>query len=244
MKTLRNILTAAVLFIVGFALRAQGATYLTAAAWGFGFWYAIIVVFTLFERLGLSNLAANYTTYDIMVMAVLVAIGGVLKAYWAQIRMVVESFLGPFSSFIIAPGFYVWGILAAYLVRKPGSGTISMVLGGVVEILAGNPFGVPVLLFNFWEGLGPDIAYGIFRYKKYNLFVAILGGLLASYFGVFYGWYYFGLSEVGVLALLGVLASDTVGGIVAGVVGHYLAVGLERLGVKTTREAIVEPAYE
>ncbi len=242
MKTLRNILTAALFIILGFALRAQEATYLTAAAWGFGFWYAITVVFTLFEKLGLSSLAGNYTTYDIMVMAVLIATGGIFKAYWAQLRMVIESFLGPFGSFIIGPGFYFWAILACHLVRKPGSGTISMVLGGVVEVLAGNPFGIPVLLFNFWEGLGPDIAYGIFRFKKYNLPVAILGGLLASYFGVFYSWYYFGLAEYGFWALAGVMASNGLAGVIAGLVGYLLAQGLERVGVKTSRETIIEPA--
>jgi energy-coupling factor transport system permease protein len=212
-----------------------------AVTWALAFWAAIDFVFILGKRVGWTKITGEYTTYDIMVMAVLIAAGGVLKAYWAQVRVIVESLTGPFgSSIIIGPGFYMFAILACYLVRKPLSGTISMVLGGVIEILAGNPFGLPVLLFNFWEGLGPDIAYAIFRFKKYTLWVALIAGLLASYFGVFYGWYYFGFSKLPFTQFLIYLLTRFLGGLLAGILGHYLGVGLEKVGVRPPAKAVVE----
>lgn len=215
---------------------------LTAVVAGAAFFLIMWFLLDLFSMLGLEGLAAQYTTYDIMVMAVLIAAGGVVKAYWGQVRMILESIMGPYATFIVGPGFYFWAILACYLVRKPLSGTISMVLGGVVEILAGNPFGLPVLLFNFWEGLGPDIAYSIFRLKKYTVPVAILAGLLASYFGVFYSWFYFGFSDLPFTAFMIFLGEKAISGVIAGLVGHYLGVALEKVGVRPPATAVVEDA--
>jgi energy-coupling factor transport system substrate-specific component len=236
--------------VVGVALAVWGITLITgeAVVWqtalvlGAAFFLIAWFLLDLFNKLGMKGLAEQYTTYDIMVMAVLIAAGGVVKAYWGQVRMILESIMGPYATFIIGPGFYFWAILACYLVRKPLSGTISMVLGGVVEILAGNPFGLPVLAFNFWEGLGPDIAYGIFGLKRYTVPVAILAGLLASYFGVFYGWYYFGFEQLPPMAFLSYLGTKFLSGVIAGLVGHYLGVALEKVGVRPPAEAVIEEA--
>ncbi|MCL4563009.1 MAG: ECF transporter S component [Chloroflexi bacterium] len=112
---------------------------LVAIGWGVAFYFAIAFVLTWAGLSGATSFAASYTTRDIVIMGALIAIGGVAKAYWGQLRLVLESVIGPYAEFVIGPGFYVWAILACQLVRKPLSGTISMVLGGVVEILAGTP---------------------------------------------------------------------------------------------------------
>jgi energy-coupling factor transport system permease protein len=240
---------AVVLGIVGVnMIRAGDApVWQTAVVLGAAFFAAIWFLLGLFKMLGIKSLTDQYTTYDIMVMAVLIAAGGVVKAYWGQVRMILESIMGPYATFIVGPGFYFWAILACYLVRKPLSGTISMVLGGVLEILVGNPFGLPVLAFNFWEGLGPDIAYSAFKLKKYTVPVAILAGLGASYLGVFYSWYYFGFNltfntPAGRTAFFIFLGEKLLSGIIAGLIGHYLGVALEKVGVRPPAAAVVEDA--
>ena len=240
------LILAIVLAVVGFSLmNGDAPVWQTALVLGIAFFAAVWFLFGLFKLLGFKTLTEQYTTYDIMVMAVLIAAGGVVKAYWGQVRMILESLMGPYATFIIGPGFYFWAILACYLVRKPLSGTISMVLGGVIEILVGNPFGLPVLAFNFWEGLGPDIAYSAFKLKRYTVTVAIIGGLLASFLGVFYSWFYFGFNETistsaGRIAFLVFLGEKVVSGVIAGLVGHYLGVALEKVGVRPPAAAVVE----
>lgn len=239
---LKPLIVAVVVGIISFNMaRADFPPVLTALGWGITVWFAFDLLLIIGRMTGLSTFYTEYTTYDIMVMAALIAAGGIFKAYWGQLRLIFESLFGPFGSGIIGSGFYFWAILACFLVRKPLTGTVTMVLGGVVEILAGNPFGLPVLLFNFWEGLGPDIAYGLFRYKKYTLGVGILAGLLAAYFGVFYGWYYFGFQFLGMGAFLLYLFTQGVGGVIGGVVGHYLGVALEKIGVRPPAKAVIEP---
>jgi energy-coupling factor transport system substrate-specific component len=240
---LKSLVLAVILGIIAFNMVKAGISpTLAALAWGVMAWYIIEFLFGLARITGLSSFYTEYTTYDIMVMAALIAAGGIVKAYWGQLRLIFESLFGPYGSGILGGGFYFWAVLACYLVRKPLTGTISMVLGGVVEILAGNPFGLPVLLFNFWEGLGPDIAYGLFRLKKYTLGVAILAGLLAAYFGVVYGWYYFGFQYLGLGPFLVYLVSTGIGGLLGGVLGHYVGMALERVGVRPPAKAVIESA--
>jgi ABC-type thiamin/hydroxymethylpyrimidine transport system permease subunit len=155
--------------------------------------------------------------------------------------MVLESAFGQFAVLLIGPGFYIWAILACNLVRKPLSGTISMTIGSVVEILAGNPFGLPVFLYNFWEGLGPDISYNfIFRNKRYDLLVAVIGGILAAALGLAYGWYYFGFQQLPALAFIIYVVESLAGGAIAGIIGYYLSKALERIGVKPPEETVIE----
>jgi len=100
--------------VVGVALAIWGVTLMTggeAAAWqialvlGAAFFLIVWFLLDLFSMLGMKDLAEQYTTYDIMVMAVLIAAGGVVKAYWGQVRMILESIMGPYATFIIGPGF-------------------------------------------------------------------------------------------------------------------------------------------
>jgi len=211
-----------------------------AFIWGLALVGVSPLIITLVSELEIPNFAKSYTTRDVLVMALLIAIGGVFKAYWGQLRMIIESVFGPYASFAVNPGFMLWGVLANFLIRKPFSGTISMVLGGVVEILVGNPFGLPVLAFNFWEGLGPDIVFAATRYRKYNLSVSIIGGALAAALGLGYVWVYFGFAYLSIWAFLVAVVVELIGGAIGGVFGLLIATALERVGVKPPQEAVIE----
>ena len=208
---------------------------------GAGFLTDLAVVTGLTEKYSLEKLTSSYTTRDIFMMAVLIAIGGVIKGEWGKIRMFLEP-LGPFSSVIIGPGFYLWGTLGAYLIRKPLSGTISMTLGGVIEILLGNPYGLPVLIFNFYEGLGPDLGYTVFGFKKYNVWTSILGCLIGSVIGIFYRLFSSGFQFLSPGLQILTWATGFAGAAIGGVIGYYVARGLEKLGVTQTTEVVVEEA--
>jgi ABC-type thiamin/hydroxymethylpyrimidine transport system permease subunit len=234
----------AILFGIGAYLgtRSGIAVIFSAILWGVFFYFLVAFFMEWAKAAGATAFIESYTTRDVVVMAALIAIGGVAKAYWGQLRMLLESAFGPYAEFVIGPGFYIWGILACNLVRKPLSGTISMTIGSAVEILAGNPFGLPVFLFNFWEGFGPDISYNfIFRNKRYDLLVAIIGGILSADLGLVYGWFYFGFSQLPAVAFIIYVIEVTLSGVAAGIIGYYLAKALERIGVKPPSEAVIEP---
>ena len=69
-------------------------------------------------------------------------------------------------------------VLAAYLVRKPGAGTLAMTLNGFGQVIF-NGTHAPHLLYGV-SGLGADITFALFGYKRYDARVAALAGIAAS----------------------------------------------------------------
>ncbi len=87
---------------------------------------------------------------------------------------------------VIGDLLLVWlqygGVLAAYLFRKPGSGTIAMTVNGFVQVYV-NGIHTPHLLYGV-TGLGADLVFGVFRYKRYDIRIAALAGTASEVF-----WY-------------------------------------------------------
>jgi ABC-type thiamin/hydroxymethylpyrimidine transport system permease subunit len=73
-------------------------------------------------------------------------------------------------------------VLAAFIVRKPGSGTIAMTINGFGQVFL-NGTHTPHLLYGV-AGLGADLVFAAFMYKRYDVRVAALAGLSAGLF-----WY-------------------------------------------------------
>jgi ABC-type thiamin/hydroxymethylpyrimidine transport system permease subunit len=73
-------------------------------------------------------------------------------------------------------------VLAAFIVRKPGSGTIAMTINGFGQVFL-NGTHAPHLLYGV-AGLGADLALALFGYKRYDASVVALAGLSAGMF-----WY-------------------------------------------------------
>lgn len=103
--------------------------------------------------------------YEWLWMVAIIAVGGVAKGYWGSVRFITEALFGPFSTAVLGGFFYIWGILAAFSIRKFGASTLTMTVGAYIELLAGNPFGQMVYVYDFLEGLCADIAFLLFRYK-------------------------------------------------------------------------------
>ena len=73
-------------------------------------------------------------------------------------------------------------VLAAFIVRKPGSGTIAMTINGFGQVFL-NGTHAPHLLYGV-AGLGADLMFALFGYKRYDVSVVALAGLSAGMF-----WY-------------------------------------------------------
>jgi len=105
------------------------------------------------------------------------------------------------------------------------------VVAAVVSMLFGNAWGVSTLLFGLAEGIGAEIAFLLFAYRRFGLGVAVLSGVLA------------GAAEWASELLTGNMAKTFAfnatylvcnmisGAILCGVVAWLLARGLARTGV-------------
>jgi energy-coupling factor transport system substrate-specific component len=179
----------------------------------------------------------RYTTLDILIIAVIAAIGGVVSAYvvgaWAKF---IEGAIGPFGAALNNPFFIFWGIVAVLLVPKPGVALISSVLTGAVEVVAGSLDGSIVLVFVFLQGLGVEIGFLALGYAR-SLPAAVLGGALAGIGCAISLTAVFGFTKLDPVVLVVFYAAMAVAdGLIGGILAWAIAQGVGRAGIAGGRE--------
>ncbi|HSQ27628.1 MAG TPA: ECF transporter S component [Anaerolineales bacterium] len=175
-----------------------------------------------------------FTTRDLLIMAALASLGGIAGTYINALGDVFQSVLGFAGTTQWAAGLHVlWLILAAGLVKKPGTATITGILKGVVELLTGNTHGLLVLLVDVVAGVMVDLCLLPFG-KKLNIWIYAFAGGLAAASNVFVFQLFASLPAdmlaYGGLLLVGLVAFIS-GVIFAGILGWTLMNTLQQAGV-------------
>jgi energy-coupling factor transport system permease protein len=164
-----------------------------------------------------------------VVLAVILAVAcGVIYLGWSTLWIPISAIVGPMGAGFM---FGIWVIaspIVAYIIRKPGAAFIAEVAAAAVELLTGSHFGLSALLIGVFQGIGSEIAFALFRYKRYNLFTLMLSGALAAVFGMVYNLIAngFGFYTTDVLLLtlgIHIISGMILGGWLAKVVVDLLA---------------------
>ncbi|MEQ6897927.1 ECF transporter S component [Microbacterium sp. KR10-403] len=167
----------------------------------------------------------NWRVVDIVVAAVLgVAIGLV---FWAWNTIGYAWFE---AADALTPGFGgiavgIWligGVVGGLVIRKPGAALLVEVVAAVVSMLIGNVWGVSTVLEGIAQGLGAELVFLLFLYRRFTLPVAMLAGVVSALgswiFELFYGsspnilkTVEFNLIYLGTLVVSGALLAGLVG---------------------------------
>jgi len=122
-----------------------------------------------------------FTTRDLLIMAVLAALGGVASTYVNAVGNAVHAALGFPGATQWAAGLHsLWIVLAMGILRKTGAGTLMGIIKGSVELMSGNTHGVIILLINLVAGLLVDFGFFLFRDKRSIAPYLVAGGLSAG----------------------------------------------------------------
>ncbi|MGG3466147.1 ECF transporter S component [Neobacillus pocheonensis] len=119
------------------------------------------------------------TTVDIVLMAILAIVNGVAMTYLAMLNQMLTAIGGPILTSITLGLYTISGVLAAYIIRKPGAAFFTLTLAGVVQILSGNPNGLISITAAVTDGIGVELGYALFRYKRWGWGSTALAGLFA-----------------------------------------------------------------
>ena len=122
----------------------------------------------------------NFTTRDIVIMALMVGIAGLFQVLWAHLVFQAQV-LGPFVNLFGSFGFNLVSFLILFRIRKPGACVIVKTLSGVIEVLFGSPVGLFAIFYNLVEGLAADIVFVWFK-GNFSLNMIVAGSLLAWIF--------------------------------------------------------------
>jgi ABC-type thiamin/hydroxymethylpyrimidine transport system permease subunit len=157
---------------------------------------------------------------DLLVIAVLSGIGGVLSTYISYLGNLLNRVFGiPFGAGQFVSGLHVfWFILVAGLIRRPGAATAAGLLKGVIELLTGSSHGIAIILVSLVQGLLVDLVFLITR--RYNLGSFMLAGGISAASNVFvFQLLYFSGLPLAYLLLISVIALIS-GVLLAGSFGH------------------------
>lgn len=121
---------------------------------------------------------------------------------------------------------------AAYIIRKPGAALITEVLASAIELLMGNSGGATVVLTGLIQGVGCELGFAVFRYRKYNLLSMALSGVFAAVCIFCYELYYLSYYLLAPTMLAAQLAVRFASAVVfSGVIAKLACDGLARTGV-------------
>ncbi|MCF6096888.1 ECF transporter S component [Thermovorax subterraneus] len=126
-----------------------------------------------------------FSNRDLLVIAVLSGMGGVMSTYAGYLGNLLNRILGvPFGAGQFVSGLHVfWFILVAGLIRRLGAATAAGMLKGVVELLTGSTHGVAIVLVSLVQGLLVDVVLLVAR--RHNLASYMLAGGVSAASNVF-----------------------------------------------------------
>lgn len=118
-----------------------------------------------------------FSTTDLLMMAVIAAIGAVISALIINPIVRTLNIGTPFISMWIGALHLFSIVLGGLLVRKPGACMFTALLNGLLQMLFGNPAGVLCLLYGVGNGLGTEIGFLIFKYSPRIISTVLASGL-------------------------------------------------------------------
>jgi energy-coupling factor transport system substrate-specific component len=174
----------------------------------------------------------KYSTRDIVILAVIAAIAGVVNTGMGNLWYLANSSLGPMGGALLQ-GSFMWAyVLVMWLVRRPGAALALGIIEAAVEILLGNASGVGTLGWGVTQGLAIEVVMAIAMYGKFDLVAAICAGAAASQFGtlwtaILFGWDPAYARDVWLAVPINIVS----GAILSGVIGYLLARAIGRTGL-------------
>ena len=183
-----------------------------------------------------SNGRLQWRVVDMVTAAILGVACGVIFLVWNQLGGAAYSVIDaatPGFGGLVAGVWLLGGVLGGLVIRKPGAAVFVEVLAAVVSMALGSQWGISTVYSGIVQGLGAELVFLIFGYRKFNLPVAMLAGAGAGVAAwVFEG--FFGSSPNFAKTLtfnLIYLSTMIVTGLVlAGLVGWLLVRGLAQTG--------------
>ncbi|MDO4479411.1 MAG: ECF transporter S component [Lachnospiraceae bacterium] len=127
--------------------------------------------------------------------------------------------------------FGVWlmaATFAGYVIQKPGVAIVAEVIAAVIEVLLGNWFGPMVIVAGIIQGLGAEIVFAAFKYRRFQgkvMYLAAIGSCITSFLWSFVrsGYLQFSIGVLVIYFLIRLVSSLLFAGLICKKVGDGMA---------------------
>lgn len=171
---------------------------------------------------------------EIVILLVLAIALGVLWWGWTFFYALTTPFGALGLNYLFVGVWFTGGTLIPFLIRKPGAALLGEVAAAFVEGFI-TQWGITAVIWGLVQGLGCELIFALFRYKKYNLLVLLLAGTVAGLFSYildFFYSHYAGL-EPWVIAVQ-IVSALISGAVFGGLVAYLIGSGILKTGVMRT----------
>jgi energy-coupling factor transport system substrate-specific component len=179
----------------------------------------------------------NYTTRDVILLAALGVVAGVINIGLNQLWDPASAEGWPLTG-ALWQGTFAWAyLLAYYLVRKPGCLLIIGVLETAIQVLLGSAQGAQTIGWGLAQGLGAELVLAIGGYRSLHLIFFLMAGAGAAQLRTVWTLYAFandGSAEAMRQYWQAVPFNLLSGAAFSGLVGYLL-------GLAVTRTELIQP---
>ncbi|MGW9414546.1 ECF transporter S component [Arthrobacter cupressi] len=194
----------------------------------------------------------TWRVVDIVVAALIAIAGGVIFWAWSQGAALVSAPMNaayPPLTGLIAGGWMIPAVLGMLIIRKPGAALFCETVAATGELIMGSQYGTTVLISGVLQGLGAELVFAAFAYKKFNLPVALLAGAGSGLFCGLndsfapWGW---NIAYTAGDKLAYIIFCAISGAVIAGALSWIATRGLAKTGVLSSfasRKAASEPVF-
>ena len=125
---------------------------------------------------------SSWRTVDIVVTAAIaVAFGVVFWAWNALWAAATPAFVAvPPAQNILYGTWLAAGVVAGLVVQKPGAALFAELVAASVSLVLGSQWGLDAALSGLIQGVGAELGFALFRYRRWDLVAALLAAALSA----------------------------------------------------------------
>lgn len=185
--------------------------------------------------------ARSWRVIDIVIASVLGIACGLIFWVWNGVGYAWYTAMDAVTPGLGGIAVGIWllgGVLGGLVIRKPGAALYVELLAALVSAALVNQWGITTLYSGLAQGLGAELVFLLFAYRRFNVVVAGLAGVGAA-FGAFILELFLSANYAKTLLFnITYLVTMSVSGIIlAGVLSFYLVRALAATGVLDRFEA-------
>jgi energy-coupling factor transport system substrate-specific component len=125
----------------------------------------------------------RWRVVDIVVASVIGVATGLLFLFWNNVGYAWFSAADAVTPGLggIAVGIWlIGGVLGGLIIRKPGAALFVELLAAIVSALIGNQWGIETIYSGLAQGLGAELVFAAFAYRRFGMVPAVLAGAAAG----------------------------------------------------------------
>ncbi len=174
----------------------------------------------------------SLTLFEIVLMFVLAVGLGVAFWGWTFVYELSKPALKLVGLSYLTAGFWILAsVLIPVIIRKPGVAILASLMAAFVQSLLTH-WGLMSLMWGLVQGLGAEIIFFVFAYKRWNVFVLCLAAALAATLSYGLDYFIYGYHTLHITFNFLQLGSFVLSSIfLAGVASDLLSKRLVKLGI-------------